>query len=63
MLLALKLQEGVVGQEMQEMQFRGWNNQGNRFSPESFLKEHSHAAPRFWSSETDFRALNSRKKE
>jgi len=43
MLLALKLQEGVVGQEMQEMQFRGWNNQGNRFSPESFLKEHSHA--------------------
>ena len=43
MLLALKLQEGVVSQEMQEMQFRGWNNQGNGFSPESFLKEHSHA--------------------
>ena len=43
MLLALKLQEGVVSQEMQGMQFRDRNNQGNGFSPESFLKEHSYA--------------------
>ena len=43
MLLALKLQEGVVSQEMQGMQFRDQNNQGTGFSPESFLKDHSHA--------------------
>ena len=43
MLLALKLQEGVVSQEMQGMQFRDQNNQGTGFSPESFLKEHSYA--------------------